>query len=239
MPARRIGQEEVSVRKFDIVGLDSPGATEFIRHVGLAEEDKHILGASSAVPMVHMGPPLSRGVVPQPISVIGAAALTVDEIRQIEVFVNEQLLEYEAAKAKPLLQYVIAPHVREPESRDGTKICRRYNCAGFVIEAYRSIDINLLQTEPAELPTVKLGTLERQYPGMADHLNKQSTRERLGIPGDGPWPVVLAGYVVNCARPRRGRHTHCASPGVAWRRVLSIPAADSLYISGSRYLLLC
>jgi hypothetical protein len=197
MPARRIGKEESSVRKFDIVGQDSAGATEFIRHVGLAGEEKNPLGAPSAVPMVHMGPSLSRGAVPEPISIIGAAGLTVDEVLQIQVFVDEQLLGYEAAKAGRREQYVIAPHVKEPESHDGTIICRRYNCAGFVVEAYRSVGIEFIQTAPSSLPPVELSTLTIQYPDMVRFLEKPKKREEFGIPGDGPWPVVLAGYVVN------------------------------------------
>jgi hypothetical protein len=193
MPARRIGSEESFVQKFDIVGQDSAGTTEFVRHVGLAGEDKDPLGTPAVVPMVHMGPPLSRGAVSEPISIIGAAGLTVDEIRQIEVFVDEQLLEYEAAKSSRREQYVIAPHVKEHESQDGTIICRRYNCAGFVIEAYRSAGVEFIETAPSSLPSVELSTLTIQYPDMVTLLEKPKNRERFGIPGRGPWPVVLAG----------------------------------------------
>jgi hypothetical protein len=197
MPARRIGKEESFVGKFDIVGQDSAATSDFIRHVGLAGDDKDPLGMPPVVPMVHMGPPLSRGAISEPVSVVGAAGLTVDEMRQIEVFVDEQLLEYEAAKSSRREQYVIAPHVKEQKSQDGTVICRRYNCAGFVVEAYRSAGVEFIETTPSSLPPVDLSTLALQYPDMVMLLENPKTRERFGIPGDGPWPVVLAGYVVN------------------------------------------
>lgn len=197
MPALRVGRGENSVRKFDVVGQDSDGTAEFIRHVGLASEGKDPIGTPSIVPMVHMSPPLLREAVSEPISSIGTAGLTVDEVRQIEVFVDEQLLEYEAAKTSPFKQYVIAPHVKEPGSQDGTIICRRYNCAGFVIEAYRSVGVEFIQTAPSSLPPVALSTLTIQYPDQVTFLEKPKNRERFGIPGEGPWPVVMAGYVVN------------------------------------------
>jgi hypothetical protein len=39
-----------------------------------------------------------------------------------------------------------------------------------------------------------LNTLDLAYPGIA---HQSRLREHLGIPGDGPWPVVLAGYVLH------------------------------------------
>ena len=197
MPARRIGGDKLLVRKFDVVGQDSVETSEFVGHVGLANEEKDSSGSLPVVPMVHMGPPLSQGAASGPISAIGAVGLTVEEALQIQVFVNEQLLEYESAKAGRRQQYVIAPHMKEEKSRDGTIICRRYNCAGFVIEAYRSAGVDFIQTAQESLPPVYRSTLEIQYPDMARLLVKSKTREEFGIPGDGPWRLMLAGYVLN------------------------------------------
>jgi hypothetical protein len=44
---------------------------------------------------------------------------------------------------------------------------------------------------------VPLEVLVRQYPELASLLQNPRVRETYGIPGDGPWPVVLAGYVMN------------------------------------------
>ena len=115
---------------------------------------------------------------------------------------DEQLLEYEAERVGSHNQYVISPHVMEAKSRDGTVVCRRYNCAGFVAEAYLSVDIEFIQTAPSSLPHVGLSTLAIQYPDQVKLLENPQIRERFGIPGEGPWPVMLAGYVVNAlARP--------------------------------------
>ncbi|MGO9599234.1 MAG: hypothetical protein ACLP7Q_14700 [Isosphaeraceae bacterium] len=125
-------------------------------------------------------------------------------------------MEYEAAKAGPRKQYVISPHVKEEKSPDGTIICRRYNCAGFVIEAYRSAGVDFIQTEQESLPPVSRSTLEIQYPDTVRLLEKPKNREDFGIPGDGPWPVILAGYVLNALdRDKNEMRSvpHIASPG--------------------------
>ncbi len=67
----------------------------------------------------------------------------------------------------------------------------------MVIEAYREVEIDLLQTDPETLPSVSLESLARQYPALATLLQRPQVREAYGIPGEGPWSVVLAGYVMN------------------------------------------
>ena len=96
-----------------------------------------------------------------------------------------------------LNRYVIASHVIVVRAEDQTVLHHRFSCAGFVIEAYREAGINVLQTGRGELPLVSLDALKAQYPFAERRLDKPEDREKLGIPGDGPWPVVLAGYVLN------------------------------------------
>ena len=94
-------------------------------------------------------------------------------------------------------QYVIAPPVDPVRAPDGTIIYHRFSCAGFVIESYREIEIDFLRTDADSLPAVPLETLMRQYPDLVNLLQNPKVREAYGIPGEGPWPVVLSGYVIN------------------------------------------
>ena len=199
MPAVRLGETTVTVRKYDVIGLDSTTVSEFVGHVALAGEQSRSFGAFDELLLVHMMPPLERGTAHSPINCVGTVGLTVDEMRQIDVFVDELESEYEAARIRNdrRRQYVIAPHVRDVLAEDGTVIFRRFNCGGFVIESYREIGIDLLLTDSASLPAVSLETLIGQYPDLAALLQNSIVREAYGIPGDGPWPVVLAGYVMN------------------------------------------
>ncbi len=69
---------------------------------------------------------------------------------------------------------------------------------------------------PGALPVVGLDALKAQYPGFARLLDSPRVRDEFGIGGDGPWPVVLAGYILNgLARPETEIRTtpYLARPG--------------------------
>lgn len=199
MPAVRLDGNWVGIRKYDVVGQDSAGTPGFVGHVGLAGEYRDLFGRSDDLPLIHMRPPLEIGASRCPIDCVGTVDLTPGEVRQIGLFIDEMESEYLAARLRGdrRRQYVIAPHVDSVAAPDGTVIYHRFSCAGFVIECYREIDIHLLMTDADSLPAVSLETLVRQYPDLESLLQNPKVRDAYGIPGDGPWPVVLAGYVMN------------------------------------------
>jgi hypothetical protein len=124
--------------------------------------------------------------------------LSRDEIFRIRVFVGRVQGELRAANLRRAMdQYCIAPHVSPLTDKDGTILFRRFNCAGFVLEAYRSAGISLLDTGGEALPEVGLDLLKEQYPDFASALDRPTLRERMGLTGSGPWPVVLCGYILN------------------------------------------
>ena len=149
------------------------------------------------IPLTHMGPPLRHGSAGGPVHAIGTVPLSVDEIQQINVFVDELYSEYKAHNARNHRQYVIRPHVWPERDSDGTVLFLRFNCAGFVIEAYRAVGIDLVRTADNEIPWVSLGILVTAYPELAPYLQNASFRDSYDLPGDGPWPVILPGYVLN------------------------------------------
>jgi hypothetical protein len=194
MPAQRLGGLPTSIRKYDVAAQDSDNKVKFIQHVGLSEDDRDDIRWNTQISLAHMGPPLRRGDRGYPIHAIGTANLTVGQCRQIDVFIDEQRSEYEAEKIRRHQQYVIHPHVREP---DAEVSCRRFSCAGFVIVAYQYAGIDLVITDPDLLPTVSLETLSQAYPRSTSRLQDPDIRIQYGLKGDPPWPVVLAGYVMN------------------------------------------
>jgi hypothetical protein len=198
MPAWRLDDNPVSIRKYDVAGSDSDGTPEFVRHVGLCGEERPGLRCHDELPLVHMRPPLERGERGCPVQTVATAGLTSDEVLQVNVFVDEVSSEYEAAQIRdPRQQYAIIPHERPFPSPDGTVTCRQFSCAGFVIAAYADAGIEFIITELERLPPVPLDTLVRAYPDMADLLRNARFRSRYALNGDGPWPVLLAGYVLN------------------------------------------
>ncbi|HKI17949.1 MAG TPA: hypothetical protein VKA15_08710 [Isosphaeraceae bacterium] len=196
MPAQRVGSTAIAILRLDVVAQDASSEPGFIGHLALAGEDRPSYEASAVLPVLHMRPPLERAGE-CPANCVGSVGLTADEQLQIGLFYDEVESEYQAARARPVQQYVISPHIDEIRREDQTVVCRRFSCAGFVIEAYREARIDMLATGRDDLPVVCLDTLKTQYPVFARNLDHLRLREQLGIPGDGPWPVVLAGYVVN------------------------------------------
>ena len=99
----------------------------------------------------------------------------------------------------PYRRYIVKPHAdwyRAPET--GHRLYRRFSCAGFVLECYRHINVDLVCTDDSDLPDVDLATLVNAYPELEREevlARLGSTRNDLGIPGGGPWRIVLAGYV--------------------------------------------
>lgn len=191
MPAQRLGNRPVSVSRYDVVALDSPGVIGFIQHVGLLNEETRDLSLNDIATLAHMKPPLAQRDAGCAVHATGSAKLDVTQVRQIGVFVDEQDSEYKANEIRAQRQYVIVPHVREP---DAGCSCRRFSCAGFVIEAYRYAGIDLVCTDLASLPRVSLEMLSQAYPDIS---RLAKAREQYGLSGEGPWPVVMAGYVLN------------------------------------------
>jgi hypothetical protein len=197
MPAERLGTAVVPIREFDVIARDSAGHSGFVGHLALAAAGLPSHRPSDLVPVIHMRPPLENlGLCVA--DCVGSVGFTAEQKFQVRLFAEELDSEYRAMQLRsPLDQYVICPHASVFSSSDDTVVFRRFSCAGFVIEAYREAGVELLRTDLALLPLVTLDELKSQYPDLARHLDKEKERQKLGIGGDGPWPVLLAGYVLN------------------------------------------
>lgn len=215
--------------QYSIVGkyVDS-GPLDFVRHVAILKDDVDLAGPAD-VEVYHMGPPVvaGEGSASVPFSkrscrtdLVADLAIDAEEREAIEDWLAE--VEKEDRKyVKPFQQYVVIPHVTwvwSPEN--GRRLRRRFSCAGFVIECFRAAAVDLIDTS-ADMPEVDAGLLEVAYPDLvglqnADDRIKERVgfkgRDDLGLPGNGPWRAVLAGYVfhslnrVTSANPRPGAH---------------------------------
>ncbi len=148
-----------------------------------------------------MGPPLEQSQ--EQIDIVGTAELDAGgigggELRKIKSFVDDRLLERQAQvlrlkkRLHPKCEYVVHPAAREPEADFPLW---RFNCAGFVLNAYLEADIQLVDQEHA--PRVTLGFLKAVYSKMEKRLDDPEFREEMGIGTGECWPVIMAGYVVN------------------------------------------
>jgi hypothetical protein len=200
MTAERLTAQPTPVTQYDVVGRDSEHQATFVSHLGLALDAQATITVGAELNVAEMRPPLTEAGDTWPIAIVGTVPLTNDERNQIRVFLDERAGEYgsknrnsNAPVAAPR-QYTIHPHVRRP-----TADCsyHRYSCVGLVIEAYREAGVDLLLTDDQHLPRVTLALLRWAYADLGRRLDDPRTRARYGLAGDGPWPVVLPGYVLH------------------------------------------
>jgi len=194
MPAIDLTQGPKTVSCYDVVGQRAEGQTRFVKHVGLLNEDNRLVEMDDEVSVLHMGPPLERGGTIK-VHVAGRVPLTNDEIKKFSTWVEKIADEYKELRVGKRAQYIIYPPWKdEYDSNTGVRRYRRYSCAGFVLDGHRQVDIELLEIDADALPDVDKQTIMSAYP---DARRYASQLPKYGLEGNGPWKVVLAGYVLH------------------------------------------
>lgn len=176
--------------------------SNFVRHVALLREDTDLTFAKANVAVWHMGPPLAAGVKSissageEPSCTVHAMAsieLEADEVEGIQTWLYE--VDQENRPSNALRQYIVHPPMDWVRSENGTRLYRRFSCAGFVLECYRAIGIELIDESGFDnLPEVDLQVLANAY---GNEIRRENLRRRLGLSENGPWKIVLAGYVLH------------------------------------------
>jgi hypothetical protein len=176
------------------LGFDARALVNFVAHLGLASEANTGFVTGAQIYITHMGPPLEYAAESERPQVLGTVPLTVDEELRIGMFIDERIGEHEAASVRADRQYVVRPHTRPHLEADGTVLYWLFSCAGFVVEAYRAAGLDIISTDEDRLPLISLETICYAYPHARD---RATLRAQIGIPGDGPWQVLLAGHVLH------------------------------------------
>jgi len=202
---------EGSFTEYTVVGVYSAdNDNDFVQHVGMLASETDV-SENAEVPVLHMGPPIVAGTesaakAPKKaqavrVHLVGDLALTIAERNAMKTWcakVDKQ------RRPKPMFQqYVVHPPMKWERSEIDRRLFQRFSCVGFVMECYIAAGIDLLDSE-AELPAVDKQILQSAYPnivkveGMEKKVQDQlgfKGREDLGIPGNGPWKIVMAGYL--------------------------------------------
>jgi len=198
--SHRVTESTLSLSRFEVVGQDG-AESGFIGHAGLAES----AGSHDAagVPVLDMGPPLhghdNAGKVR--VDVVGSATLTDDEVQKIKTFVDRHANEhavFSEISRNQLIQmapqmYRVLPHASPLYEDDGRYARTRFSCAGFVLEAYNRARIRLLDLNA--IPMVDMAIIAAAYPQARLIDRGLISSEDLGLCGNGPWPVLLCGYL--------------------------------------------
>lgn len=193
MPCHDLETGPQTVMRFDVVGQYSASANRFLAHVCLLDSDSVAFSAGALVKVAHMKPPAQRGDL-QTGHVACYVPLTNDQIRDISIWLDEIMDEYKAANVKE--QYVIHPPWQDKnDPLTGTRRFRRYSCAGFVIDSHNQVGLDLLDINEDALPEVNYQQIASAYPLIASA--NRNLLGKFGLEGDGPWRIVLAGYVMH------------------------------------------
>ena len=194
MPAFDLAEQTATLGRFDVVGTHSETSPGFVRHVALLNTDDREVSGDDTVNVVHMGPPLETdGQLSA--DVAGRIPLTNDEVNSMKTWIETVKDEYQFESARGRQQFIIDPPWKDIRGENtGVRRYRRYSCAGFVLDAHLRVDISLLMIDNEVLPEVPRQTLQAAYP---DVFRNPDRLERFGLQGNGPWRVVLAGYVLH------------------------------------------
>ncbi len=196
--------------RFTIIGTYAEDSDGFLKHAALLKNSTSV-SLDDSVNVWHTGPPIVSGPVAEAqfgrtqivAHTIADCKLRPSECDAIVNFLASVDKYHRTASVLPLQQYVIVPHhqwVVAPETN--RRIRRRFNCAGFVIEAFVSAGIQLMDVD--NLPLASREDVEFAFPDfrrLAEASERVQERvgfhgmEDFGITGDGPWPIALPGYL--------------------------------------------
>ena len=194
MPNIDLVQGMRDLHQYDVIGEYGNQTQQIVTHVGLCEDTIPTVKSGTQVTITHMKPPFVSGGS-MLVHVAGEVSLTNEERKEIAAFIEETKDEYKEAKVKGLHQFVVDPpwEIIRDKNTEITR-CRRYSCAGFVLYAHQQIEIKLLDIRKNFLPEVDFSVLATAYPWISEH---RSSLGRYGLKGNGPWQIVLPGYVLH------------------------------------------
>jgi hypothetical protein len=197
----------ITVPRYSVVGkYTSESGSRFVEHVALIR-DEGPASHGTELAVWQMGPPLVAGTISSgrnqqdarcPAHVVGWLSFTSDERdgitdwlaeidKQLRPNTDRGLTEQYTVSLQPEDQW----HCDEKE----VPLYRRFSCVSFVLAAYlEGAAVNLIDTSSPEiLPEVGLETVARAY---GENLRRRDhVRTQVGVPGAGPWRILLAGYV--------------------------------------------
>ena len=218
MPGKRLEPNSVvAFPRFAIIGAYAPGNGSFVRHVGILR-DRCDVQFGDEVGVWHAAPPIVAGERTSDMSPDAFDLCTVhvgayledfsaDDAQGIETSLADidaqtPLLPASCAESVPRanLQGYRSHYTAHPpvewvrDAKTGRRRYRKFSCSGFVVECYKGAGIVLVEFENDRLPEVDLPTLRQGYGELIDNPERRSM---IGLDGDGPWRMLLAGYVVH------------------------------------------
>lgn len=227
MPSQRLSSESSLIAPmYSVVGVYAGDNGNFIRHLALLAVESSLSFGNDA-PVWQMGPPLVVGEQSKQeagvdddrckVHLVAYTDLELDDIAGMRTWLAEIDKERRPQGLRGgIEQYTVHPPVI-PVVDEISRVVRyrRFSCVGLILECYREgAGITLIDWKCGELPDVTMDSIVAIY---GENLRaKAMVRDFWGIPGNGPWQVALAGYVLHSLdRPasevRAGPHSPLTS----------------------------
>jgi hypothetical protein len=209
MPAGLVESETV-YPAYTIVGTYVQEGAAVVHVALLAAPCK--LGAGK-VAVLDMGPPLRLGRGERETGklgemephVFGWAPLTPDEEAGLARVIADLRKTVPLAPIRTRQQliegYIAVPPYRESRAENGTLLSVRFSCAGLALYCYSSIGLALVDL--GSLPQVTAPELDAIWMHLRDLTADE--RQYVGLPGPGPWKVLLPGYLFHAFGGLSGR----------------------------------
>lgn len=198
-----------------LAAIGSYAKNAIVRHVGMAVDDA-TAGAAPQVIVYDCQPPLRIGPGREELGamradVVGHLDLTDKEKADVEMWLAREQTRILGDRRRPKLRYTVLPAARfRTDAVNGQTIYRDFSCAGFVATAY-SEGANITLVDETNLPTTTAARLAEVY---TERYVELARKLDFGLTGDGPWPVLLPGYLfhaLNRSDPRAGPHIPTAT----------------------------
>ena len=128
MPAFQLGTTKQYVPPFSAIGQYAGESSLAVKHLGISNAAAQ-LAFGDAVHVFQMTPPLETSEKIEA-HVVGHAELTIDEIKKIEVWIQETADEVERPECR-IKQYIALPRSEwVVNQNNGVRQYRRFSCSG-------------------------------------------------------------------------------------------------------------
>jgi hypothetical protein len=181
-------QDALVSPRYSVVGMYGNGGA--VRHAAVLRRESVLTYGQEAV-VAHMAPPLGLDDL-IPAHVLGRIdVLTRDEQDSLEAW----LADLQTKKRIPHDYQIHPPYeaIYDPVTLILKR--RRMSCVGFILLCYmEALGLDLLDRTDGEFPRIDIATLQSCFPDLS--LTRRLLG-RYGVTGNGPWPVVMPGYLMH------------------------------------------
>jgi hypothetical protein len=198
MPVQRLGSHGGT--RFDLIG-HCHGGGEDVTHVGLLATASDVT-AGGNVAGLQMGAKL---YVEPPTNIVAHIAGTLPLSREQAEGLEEWIAEVRTLAA--VCVYIALPAAEfVSDSQSGRRKHWKFSCAGFVETAYSAGAGVRLVVDETKLPLLELTTVKRIWAPVLNILEDEKLQrkflDKYGLKGNGPWKVLVPGYLLHALQRR-------------------------------------